>query len=295
MLSAIQHGTAQVNGVELHYAEAGSGKLMLFVHGFPEFWYAWTDQLMEFGRDHHAVAFDTRGVNESSKPEGVENYRVEKLIGDIKGMIEHFGAEKCVLVGHDWGGVACWAFAIKHPEMLERLIIVNAPHPGVFAELIRNNAAQQEASQYINMFRTEGSENVLAQDEWKIFRESILEPLERAGHLGAEDVQRYLDAWSTPGAMKAALNYYRAMDIRPPGKDRAAEAPSGGADSLAVKCPVTVIWGLKDTALLPGNIEGLEAYIPDLEIYTIPEGSHWVVHEHGSEVNALIRQALRDW
>ena len=125
------HRYADVNGVSLHYATEGSGPLILFVHGFPEFWYAWKNQLAEFGRDHHAVAPDMRGYNLSSKPPAVEQYAVPHLVEDLSQLARHLGHERFTLVAHDWGGVAAWAFAMVHPDRLERLIVVNAPHPVV--------------------------------------------------------------------------------------------------------------------------------------------------------------------
>src|SRR5712691_9524986 len=120
---------ADVNGVRLHCVSSGRGKLILFLHGFPEFWYAWKDQLAEFGRDHQAVAFDMRGYNLSSKPEDVREYRLQKLVEDVRALAEHLGHEKFVLVGHDWGGLIAWVFGAHYPECVEKLIILNAPHP----------------------------------------------------------------------------------------------------------------------------------------------------------------------
>ena len=128
----IEHGYAEVNDVRLHYAAEGSGKLIVFLHGFPEFWYMWKEQLEEFGQDHRAVALDMRGYNLSSKPAEVNAYRIEHLVEDVRAFAGHLGYEKFVLVGHDWGGVVAWAFALWHPGLLERLVIINAPHPAIF-------------------------------------------------------------------------------------------------------------------------------------------------------------------
>ena len=126
---------------------------MLFLHGFPEFWYEWRKQLPEFATDHFAVAPDMRGYNLSSKPAEVEQYAMPHLVEDVRSLAEHLGYGKFVLVGHDWGGAVAWAFAIQHPGSLEKLVIVNAPHPGVFSKLLRENLAQQQASQYMVEFR----------------------------------------------------------------------------------------------------------------------------------------------
>src|SRR5579872_4247923 len=147
-------GYADVNGVRLHYVEKGKGQLILFLHGFPEFWYSWKDLLGDFGRDHHAVALDMRGYNLSAKPESVDAYRVPVIVEDVRELVVKLGAKKFVLVGHDWGGVIAWAFAAQHPEMLEKQVIINAPHPTVFARELSNNPDQQKASSYFNLFNS---------------------------------------------------------------------------------------------------------------------------------------------
>jgi pimeloyl-ACP methyl ester carboxylesterase len=157
----LRHEYADLNGIRLHYVTAGEGKLIMFAHGFPEFWYEWKNQLAEFGRDYRAVAPDMRGYNLSSKPADVDQYRVGYLVEDLRALAEHLGHKKFVLVGHDWGGAVAWAFAIFHPDYLEKLIIINAPHPGVFERELRENPAQQRASQYMLMFRSARAEQTL--------------------------------------------------------------------------------------------------------------------------------------
>src|SRR6267154_6440278 len=146
-------GYLKVNGVRLHYVAQGKGPLILFLHGFPELWYEWKNQLAEFGRDHLAVAPDMRGYNLSDKPGELDAYRMATLVEDIRALADRFShKKKFVLVGHDWGGVVAWAFASAHPDYLQKLVIVNAPHPGVFARLLASDPAQQKASQYMLMF-----------------------------------------------------------------------------------------------------------------------------------------------
>src|SRR5579862_6317361 len=157
---------AEVNGVKLHYVEQGKGELILFLHGFPEFWYEWKDLLPEFGKDHHAVAPDMRGYNLSDKPEAVEQYRVPVIVEDFHALALKLKARKFVLVGHDWGGVIAWAFAATHPEMLDRLVIINAPHPTVFSRELANNPAQQKASGYFNLFNSPQAEQMLSQNNY---------------------------------------------------------------------------------------------------------------------------------
>jgi pimeloyl-ACP methyl ester carboxylesterase len=284
------HRHAEVNGVRLHYATEGAGPLLLFLHGFPEFWYAWRRQLAEFGRDHQAVAPDMRGYNLSSKPEGLEAYAMPHLVEDVAALASHLGHERFTLVAHDWGGVVAWTFAMAHPDRLARLIIVNAPHPGIFQRELTDNPAQQKASEYMLVFRSPEAERLIAEDDYRRFRERILDPLVAGGHLTEEDCRAYLEAWSRPGALTGGLNYYRAARLGPR-SPRGGEAAAAAA-LPAVTVPTLVIWGERDEALLAGNLDGLERVVGDLTVRRIPEGTHWVVHEHPDLVNAHIREFL---
>lgn len=291
----ITHEYADVNGVRLHYAKAGKGKLVMFVHGFPEFWYEWKTQLMEFGNDYLAVAPDMRGYNLSSKPEELEKYQVKYMVEDLRALAEKLGHKKFTLVAHDWGGAIAWAFAIAHPDYLEKLVIINAPHPGVFARELRENPAQQKASQYMLFFRSPQAEAQLSANNYGQLVQIVLGAGLKAGTFTEEDKKAYIEAWSQPGALTGGLNYYRAARIGPP----SGEGDKGGTSfaqdmpSLTVKTPTLVIWGEKDTALLTGNLEGLDKFVPNLMIKRIPEGSHWVIHEKPELVNGYIRDFVK--
>jgi pimeloyl-ACP methyl ester carboxylesterase len=304
----ISHRYADVNGVRLHYARAGQGPLMIFLHGFPEFWYEWKDQLAEFGRDHTAVAPDMRGYNLSSKPAELSAYQMPMLVEDVRALameeLKTAGGSRFTLVAHDWGGVVAWVFAALHPELVDKLVIVNAPHPTVFARELRENAGQQKASAYMLMFRSPEAEATLSADSYAALKRAVL-----GSSVTAEDTAAYVEAWSQPGALTGGLNYYRASGIGPPnpgtdgpnesGKapNAAARTPGPDADTgtpppLMVKVPTLVIWGEKDTALLSGNLMGLDAYVPRLTVRRIPDATHWVVREQPAEVNRLIRAFL---
>jgi pimeloyl-ACP methyl ester carboxylesterase len=286
----MDHRYADVNGIRLHYVTAGRGPLILFLHGFPEFWYAWKDQLAEFGRDHRAVAPDMRGYNLSSKPAEVAAYSVKHLVADVRALVDHLEAKTFVLVGHDWGGVVAWAFAIRHPDRLEKLVIVNAPHPAVFERELRENPAQQAASGYMLIFRIAEAEEILAADNHR----RLLAMFTREGApFSDEDRAQYLAAWSQPGALNGGLNYYRAAGVGPPTPEGTpARGFSGASSPRTVTVPTLVIWGERDSALLTGNLDGLEAFVPNLTIRRVPEGSHWVVHQQPGLVNRLIRDFL---
>lgn len=291
----IQHETAELNGVKLHYAKSGSGQLMLFLHGFPEFWYAWKNQLETFGTDHLAVAPDMRGYNLSSKPPEVDQYRIPLLVSDVHALaarLGHGANRKFILVGHDWGGVVAWAYAAAHPETVEKLIIVNAPHPAVFQRELRENPAQQKASTYMLMFRGPDAEKTLSANNNEMLVRIVLSEGLKQGHFTEADKQAYLDAWSQPGALTGGLNYYRASQVGPPAGEPAPASVAPIAPALKVDVPTLVIWGEKDTALLTGNLEGLEAYVPKLTVKRIADGTHWVIHERPDVVNRHIRDFI---
>jgi pimeloyl-ACP methyl ester carboxylesterase len=282
------------NGIRLHYASAGSGPLMLFVHGFPEFWYEWKDLLAEFARDHRAVAPDMRGYNLSSKPAQVEQYRARHLVEDLRLLLDHLGAQRCTMVAHDWGGAVAWSFAAAHPERLDRLVIVNAPHPVIFARELRDNPAQQQASAYMNLLRSDKAERVLADDGYARLQRMTLDAwAANGGAATPEDRRAYLEAWSQPGALTGGLNYYRASPLHPPEDgDPPPLALDRAPEAFKVRVPTLVIWGERDQALLTGNLDGLEAHVDRLRVARIPDGSHWVVHEQPARVAGLIREFL---
>ena len=293
----LKDGYVKVNGVRIHYVTAGKGPVILFLHGFPEFWYAWKNQLAEFGKDHQAIAPDLRGYNLSNKPGELDAYRMANLVEDIRALADHFShRKKFVLVGHDWGGAVAWSFAIAHPDYLRKLVIVNAPHPGVFARLLASDPAQQKASHYMLMFRGEQAEKTLSDNNYALLVNIVLGAGLKSGVFTEEDKQAYIKAWSQPGALTGGLNYYRANRVGPPSAD--ATQPSTGnfaADpsALTVKVPTLVIWGEKDTALLTGNLDGLDKFVNPLTIRRIADGSHWVIHEKPAEVNGYIHDFIR--
>ncbi|HTV53500.1 MAG TPA: alpha/beta hydrolase [Terriglobia bacterium] len=295
---------AEINGIKMHYVTAGKGPLVIFLHGFPEFWYEWKYQLEDFGKDHLAVAPDMRGYNLSEKPADVDQYQMKYLVEDVRALAVHLGHKKFVLVGHDWGGAVAWAFAIAHPEYLDKLVIVNAPHPGVFARELRDDPAQQKASQYMLMFRSDKAESMLSANNYAGLVNVVLGPGLKSGVFSEDDKKAYIDAWSQPGALTGGLNYYRAARVGPPtppaadgtGSGEGAQQASGNfavdPAKLNIKVPTLVIWGEKDTALLTGNLDGLDQFVPDLTIKRIPEGSHWVIHEKPAEVDDYTREFI---
>ncbi len=278
------HRYAELNGIKLHYVEQGKGELILFLHGFPEFWYEWKDLLPEFGKDHHAVAPDMRGYNLSSMPEAVEQYRVPLIVEDFHALAEKLKARKFVLVGHDWGGVIAWAFAAAHPEMLDKLIIVNAPHPTVFARELANNPAQQKARAYFNLFNSPQAEKFLSQNDFATLQ-GLMKPWATPA-----DLKEYVANWSR--GLTGGLNYYRASRLHSP-VDGGQGLPSDALPQMPpIETPTLVIWGEKDTALLTGNLNGLDEYVKNLTVRRVADGTHWVIHEKTAEVIQDMREFL---
>jgi pimeloyl-ACP methyl ester carboxylesterase len=290
---SVTDGYVDINGVRLHYLTAGQGPLILFLHGFPEFSYAWRDQLAEFGRDHHAVAVDMRGYNLSSKPQAVGEYQIAKLIADVGGLADHFGARSFVVVAHDWGGAVAWSFAIAHPERLDKLVIINSPHPALFARELARNPAQRQASQYMLAFRAPMAEATYSANGFAALR-ALVSDLFTASHFTRADSAAYIAAWSQVGALTGGFNYYRMSPIFPPapGTSPTLSAPLPSAQTR-VLVPTLVIWGERDRYLVPENLVGLDQYVPNLVVKRMPNASHWVVHEQPAEINALIREFLR--
>jgi len=289
----IEHAFADVNGIRLHYAHNGSGPLIMFLHGFPEYWDMWKAQLEEFGKDHLAVAPDMRGYNLSSKPVEVSQYRHKYLVEDIRQLAEFLGHKKFVLVAHDWGGAVAWTFAMFYPHYLDRLVIINAPHPATFERELRENPEQRKASNYMLLFRSPGAEAKLSADDYSWLINMAFGKIIKRGVLKDEDIQGYKKAWSQPGALTGGLNYYRAASVEALEDPEAAIKKSAMAGALPkITLPVLVIWGEKDTALLSGCIRGLDEYVTQLSIKRVPDASHWVVREKPQLVNSLIREFL---
>lgn len=283
-------------GIRLHYASAGEpgAPLMLFLHGFPEFWYAWRDVLPAFGGRWHAVAPDLRGFDLSSTPADVKAYRIDKLIGDVAAIIQQLGGGRCVLVAHDWGGAVAWSVAIARPDLVSKLVIVNAPHPIPFARALAHDPEQQAASQYMNFLRAPGSEEALAADGFAML-EAMLNKGVPARWFTPEVRQAYHANWGRPGALTGNVNYYRASPLYPPaGDDPGATRLTLNEADFTVRVPTRLLWALEDAALRPILLDGIERVVPDLQLVRIPGGTHWVIHEQPARVIAEIRDFVGD-
>jgi epoxide hydrolase 4 len=289
----IQHEFAEVNGVKLHYAFNGKGKMIMFLHGYPEYWEMWKPQLNDFGKNYFAVAPDMRGYNLSSAPSDPKLYTQKILAEDIRQLVEHLGQKKITLVAHDWGGGVAWTFALLFPQYLERLVIINSPHPATLERELRNNPEQRKASSYMLFFRSSEAEKILSENNYSSLLNLAFSDLIKNGVLSEEDIKGYISAWSQPGALTGGLNYYRAASVEAlENLEEALKKPPFGDLIPKITVPTLVIWGEKDTALLINNLDGLEKYVPGVIIKKVPDASHWVVREKPDLVTRYIREFI---
>ena len=281
----LKHDYADVNGIRLHYVSDGSGDLMVFWHGNFTCWYEWKAQLAEFSKDHHVVAFDLRGYNLSSRPTDPQEYHPKTIVEDVRQLIEHLGYKKCTLVGHDNNGIP-FIFGSFHPEYLEKLIIINAPHPTMITRHWLEHPEQKEASQYVLTFQSPDAERIYSENNFAVLINQLFSKVIEKGDMSEDDLKMYRELWSQPGALTAAFNYYRV---------RSASALSGAQQRptrpLMIYVPTLVIWGEQHEMLLPGLIDGLEEYIPDLAIKRFPDVQS-MIHEKPDVLNQLIQEFI---
>jgi epoxide hydrolase 4 len=279
-----QHRDIYTNGIRMHYVTQGEGPLIVLLHGFPEFWYSWRYQipfLAEHG--YTVVAPDLRGYNDTDKPR--RGYDVPTLLRDIVGLITGLGQEKAIIVGHDWGGVLAWAFAMRYRTMMERLIVMNAPHPGALLREMRT-LKQLRKSWYIFFFQIPWlPEYLLLRNHASEIGRTLRGAAVQKSVFPREETAKYQDAMSKPGAMKAALNYYRQAFRRLP--------RSSWGTTFQVTVPTLLIWGEQDIALGIELTSGLEKWVDDIEIKRIPDSGHWVQQEQPDKVNEYMLEFLQ--
>ncbi|MES2987301.1 MAG: alpha/beta hydrolase [Pseudomonadota bacterium] len=283
-------------GVELDVAIAGDAKNppIFLLHGFPESHRTWRHQIPALAKDHYVIAPDQRGFARSSKPEGKENYAPDKPVSDLLALADHLGVGDFTLVGHDWGGAISWMAALQHPQRIKRLIIINAPHPLVFQRSLYDDADQRAASQYMTAFRNPGFEQfVEGMGIPAFFDNSFAKHADAA--LLAPERDAYIDEWSQPGTMTGMLNWYRGSSVIVPAPGETPERPVWlDGPFPPVTQPTLVIWGMKDAALLPIQLEGLEERVPDLSIVKIEDAGHFVPWEKPEPVTKAIQAWLAE-
>ena len=282
------HSDVSVNGIKLHCVSQGEGPLVLLLHGFPEFWYSWRYQIPFLASRFKVVAPDMRGYDLSDKPQGVSEYRLDKLCGDVQGLIEAFGEKKAHVVGHDWGGAVAWAFAMAYPDSVDRLVVMNAPHPAAFAMNIMTNPRQMARSWYMFFLQVPVVPEMLLKafgsfmlkrsfTDWAVDKEAFT----------PEDLDRLAEAANRPGALTGGMNYYRAMVRNFSG----LRALRGSVPRI--KSPTLLIWAEDDRALGKELTYGLDPYFENgLTVRYIPDCSHWVQQEQPLLVNELLDEFL---
>jgi pimeloyl-ACP methyl ester carboxylesterase len=271
IMDKVEHHHVDNDGVRIHYVTMGEGPLLVLVHGFPDFWYSWRNQLPALAEHYRVAALDLRGFNESAAPAGQENYDMTLLVSDVLAVIQAEGAEKATVIGHDWGGAIAWFTAMTAPAAVERLVILNLPHPSALARELANNPDQQAASEYARMFQMEGAHNMVTVD--------MIASMPAQGDEDALEI--YKEALGKSD-MEAMLNYYKQNYPRPPYEEAQQELPP-------VQAPVLQFHGLDDPALLSSGLDGTWNWIDNtLTLVTIPGAGHWPHLDRPELVNETI-------
>lgn len=284
MSSSVQHRFVAANGIRFHVAECGEGdRLALFLHGFPECWYSWRHQLPLLARlGYRAWAPDLRGYGESDRPAAMADYRIETLMDDVAGLIDASGARETVLLAHDWGGIIAWWFAIRRIRPLDKLVVMNLPHPAAFERELWT-LKQLRRSWYAVVFQVPLlPEKLLGARDYRAVREAFRSSAIDKSRFPDEVVQVYQDAAARPGALTAMVNYYRAYG-RGGGRGRQHRLGCG-----TIETPTLLIWGEEDIALCKETTYGTEKWVPNLTLRYLPGVSHWVQQEAPEAVNAML-------
>ncbi len=267
----VTHHYADNNGVRIHYASIGEGPLIVMIHGFPDFWYTWRNQMPALAQRFQTVALDLRGYNLSDKPHGGENYLMGHLVGDVQAVIRHIGRDKAIIIGHDWGGAIAWQFATQLPALTERLIILDMPHPNGLSRELAHNPQQQEHSAYAREYQQEGAYKRLSPESLSA---SIKDSAAR---------ERYLEAFRRSD-IEAMLQYYKQNYPYPPYKEASL--------SVKVQAPVLQIHGLRDKFLLPACLNNTWEWLEnDWTLFTIPQAGHFVQHQAAE----LVTRSIVKW
>jgi pimeloyl-ACP methyl ester carboxylesterase len=277
----MHHDYAITNGIRMHYVSEGEGPLVVLLHGFPEFWYAWRHQIPALAAaGYRVVAPDLRGFGETDKPLGWQQYSMTRLTADVAGLLDHLSAEKAHIVGHDWGGSTAWALAMHRPERVERLVVLNAPHPVQFMTALRTRQ-QLSRSRYMFAFQLPGMpERLIRRNDWAALRTSFTKGPVHPGAFTAEDIEQYVAAAEGANSLHGGFNYYRAT------------FREGAAGLLGqpqrFDAPTLVIWGDQDRFILPELATPDPAWVPNCRVEHIADASHWVMSDAPEAVNGLL-------
>lgn len=301
----LEHKFTKVNGVNIHYVEAlpkvrktRTSTSIVFLHGFPEYWETWKHQLLYFQNDYRVIAPDLPGYNLSDKPQDLSFYKLPNLIKFVAELIKSLCPnEKVYLVAHDWGGAIAWPLTAFHPNLVERLIILNAAHPSTFTREMINNGEQRQKSDYIHELINKDAENLLSKNEFSYLSDKTM--VGANDNVFSKDIKRlYKLAWQQEGAINGMLQYYRAMpQLAPSVKHQESSGPVVNTNNMTIpeiriNTPTLILWGELDQAFVIENLDGLDTYINDYTIRRFPDASHWLQHEKSPEINKAIEEFI---
>lgn len=282
-----KHEYVESNGLKFHCVTQGQGELLVLLHGFPEFWYSWRHQIPILARRFKVVAPDMRGYGESDKPAGVSEYKLNKLVDDVKGIIDAYGAKKAHIVAHDWGGVVAWAFEAAYPHYIDKLVVMNAPHPAILIKNLLLNPRQLLRSWYMIFFQIPRlPEMVYKAFNWRLLRYYFHGWAVDKSAFPEEEVNKIIESISRPGALTSGMNYYRAMFRNIPYFLKLLNYPK-------IKTPTMLIWAETDAALGKELTYGMDKYFVEKPLIRyIPNCSHWVQQEQPERVNEFLEEFL---
>jgi pimeloyl-ACP methyl ester carboxylesterase len=295
--TSIEHEHADINGLRMHYAVAGrgNGPPVMLLHGFPESWAVWRRVMEDLAADHLVIAPDQRGYGLTTRPEGVEPYRIEHLVGDIEGLARHLEFDRFHLVSQDWGAIVGWRYLLQHPGRILDFTTINMTHPALFREQLQKDPAQQKASEYMLMFRSPAGEAALSDNDFAFLRHAVFAAARAFGaELSDEEAEAWIALWREPGALTSHLNWYRASELGPPD----GQGGLGGGNivdgldpaALQVDAPVLFLRAEQDMYLLPSGMDGLHRYCKDVWIRRIAGADHWLTLEKPALVARYLRE-----
>ena len=285
---ALKHDFADINGQTIHYAHQGSGRPIIFLHGFPAFWYVWAEQLAQFGQSMWAIALDGRGVNQSSKPAELAAYRIEPLAADVVGLADHLGIKQFVLVGHDWGGALAWEVAWRYPQRVSRLVVANAPPWAALMYALATMPEQRDASGYMDRLKAVSAESRLLADNAEVLWQASFAALIANGHYSEEHKDHYIACWQRPGSLTGFLNWYRA---NVPEFDEIDAEKFRPKPETQINTPTLLLWGEHERAFIPAFLDLIPQYAPQIEIIRVASANHWIHLERP----AFFRDAIEEF
>lgn len=261
-----------LNGLDFHYVQKGQGQRIIFLHGYPFFAASWDNLLSHFSQSYHVVAPDNRGYGLSAKPASVEQYRIDKLVDDVKALIEHFpDQQKVILVGHDWGGTLAWTVAQKYPELISKLVVINAPPYNVFLTMLQHNPQQRKSAVYMEQLKSQGSEELFAQYGPELLWRYGFDKMLANGYLNEAFKQAFFAAWQQPGAISGALNWYRANI---PALNDINDQTYWPSKTARVSAPSLLIWTENEGSFVPATLDEIPNYVDNLHIEMINDSGH---------------------